>query len=173
MHIYLFLDLQLNIKLMLTKLFPICLLLYLTSCTSESSINKIDGSTNSLKSFDSNQILGLRIHNLEGVYILGGHEKSWYLILKKMKNQFHGELFELEGMLPPANYLLLNQKDFIGKKFQIDDIDPKSLQFNSKLGRGKILTTSDPQQVVFEEIKSHLGDQLVLSYNKAYQILLK
>ena len=90
-----------------------------------------------------------------------------------MKNQFHGELFELEGMLPPANYLLLNQKDFIGKKFQIDDIDPKSLQFNSKLGRGKILTTSDPQQVVFEEIKSHLGDQLVLSYNKAYQILLK
>ncbi len=154
---------------MLLKLSTLLLLILLISCNHQANKDELRYTPNNIFTNNQNQ----SIPNLNGVYLLGGHESSWYLTIKKMEKSYIGELFEIEGMLPPASYLLLNQKEFAGQKFQFSQLNPITLTFHSELGPGKILIEGDTKQIIFNEKKSPSNEQLTLSYNEAYQVLLK
>ncbi len=113
------------------------------------------------------------ISGLSGVYTLGGHDESWVLLLQPQDNRLEATFMEIDGMLPPDDQLPIFIKNKAGRVLHQFEIDFSANTFQSELGHGFFLNTSDGELVTFLEKESHVDDKLTLTKNHSLDYLIE
>jgi len=104
-----------------------------------------------------------QLQDLVGVYSLGGHDTSWILeINPKGTDQVEAIYYEIDGMLPPADFLK-NNKLQNGQVLKNFDVDFSDMVIESNLGTGQLEIIFGRERITFFDIKSHQEDMLRLT----------
>lgn len=108
--------------------------------------------------------------DLVGVYILGGHQNSWVLVLKPNGEEIQAMYYEIDGNLPSVDVLVKNlPQPQVLQKF---DIDFSDMVIDSDLGLGQYEAIFGRERITFFDKKSHQEDVLRLTKDNRYNKLL-
>lgn len=100
------------------------------------------------------------LRELVGTYTLGGHHESWALTIQPVGNTVAVKYYLIDGMLPPKERMLAEL--FVPKVME-EFVVTKDGLISSDLGKGRYRSSAGEATIVFEEIKSHISDQLELT----------
>ena len=151
------------------RFFLIFLLIGCMACTEQKPkpnflVSDIHSTNRGGKATDHKQLA-----DLSGVYTLGGHHTSWFIILKPNAKNYDALFCEVYGMLPPKEYLIDKFDQLPVVKLKYYYINPMDLSFESSMGKGQITFTEGLPEIIFLEKLSHLNQPLKLTFNPAYQ----
>ncbi len=104
-------------------------------------------------------IVPMDLSDLVGTYTLGGHHESWALTIQPEGESFSVKYYLIDGMLPPKESML---SDLFTPKIMKEFVVSKDGLISSDLGKGRYRSSAGEATIVFEEIKSHISDQLEL-----------
>ena len=107
-----------------------------------------------------------QLHDLVGIYTLGGHDTSWLLEVKPKGDQIEATYYTIDGMLPPPDYYKKNKLEN-GQVLKNFDVDFSDMVIESDLGTGQLEVIFGRERITFFDIKSHQEDMLRLTKDAA------
>lgn len=113
------------------------------------------------------------VKELAGVYTLGGHDKSWMLLLQPYDDKIKAIYYVVDGMLPPADVLKSGDVQLgEGKVLENFEVDFSDMVIESELGQGQLETIFGRERITFFGIPSHLEDFLRVTKDRSYDFLV-
>lgn len=105
-------------------------------------------------------LVPMDLNELVGTYTLGGHHESWALTIQPEGEAIIVKYYLIDGMLPPKESML---SELFTPKIMKEFVVTKDGAISSDLGKGRYQSSAGEATITFEEIKSHISDQLELS----------
>lgn len=105
-------------------------------------------------------VVPIDLNELVGTYTLGGHDESWALTIQSEGEEVIVKYYLIDGMLPPRESMLA---ELFTPKIMKEFVVMEDGAISSDLGKGRYQSSAGEATITFEEIKSHISDQLDLT----------
>ena len=100
---------------------------------------------------------------VSGLYMAGGHDTSYLLLLDKVEGKWQAEAVELEGMLPPREDLRMELEDMNLQLIPDFELDLKQGRFSAgEWGKGELIKEEGRYALIFHDKQDLAGNPLKL-----------